>query len=100
MREGAINWPVPGAKKNNAIMLNEETEKLTFPLGHYVVVKRLSSKEEKRRVIAVVFDPEQVPCERIGFENHVNVFHVGGAGLPAEAGRLRSRWVRCGGGAW
>ncbi|MFF8990014.1 Eco57I restriction-modification methylase domain-containing protein [Streptomyces sp. NPDC014983] len=93
MRDGAIVWPVPGAKKNNAIMLNEATEKLTFPLGHYVVVKRLSSKEEKRRVIAVVFDPEQVPCERIGFENHVNVFHVDGAGLPVEVARGLCIWL-------
>lgn len=93
MRDGAIVWPVPGAKKNNAIILNEQTEKLTFPLGYYVVVKRLSSKEEKRRVIAVVFDPEQVPCKRIGFENHVNVFHVNGAGLPAEVSRGLCIWL-------
>ncbi|MEV4444661.1 Eco57I restriction-modification methylase domain-containing protein [Streptomyces mirabilis] len=93
MRDGAIVWPVPGAKKNNAIMLNEATEKLTFPSGHYVVVKRLSSKEEKRRVIAVVFDPEQIPCERIGFENHVNVFHVDGAGLPVEVARGLCIWL-------
>jgi adenine-specific DNA-methyltransferase len=93
MRDGAIIWPVPGAKKNNAIMLNKETEKLTFPLGCYVVVKRLSSKEEKRRVIAAVFDPEQVPCERIGFENHVNVFHFDGAGLPVEVARGLCIWL-------
>ena len=33
MRDGVVVWPVPGAKKNNAIILNEETKKLTFPLG-------------------------------------------------------------------
>ncbi len=93
MRDGAINWPVSGAKKNNAIMLNEDTEKLTFPLGHYVVVKRLSSKEEKRRVSAVVFDPEKIPFERIGFENHVNVFHASGAGLSAEVARGLCIWL-------
>ncbi|MDT3395064.1 Eco57I restriction-modification methylase domain-containing protein [Streptomyces sp. B1866] len=93
MREGAVKWPALGAKKNNAILLNEETEKLTFPLGHYVVVKRLSSKEEKHRVVAAVFDPEQVPCERIGFENHVNVFHMDGAGLPAETARGLCIWL-------
>ena len=61
--------------------------------GYYVVVKRLSSKEEKRRVVAAVFDPDQVPCERIGFENHVNVFHVDGAGLPAEVARGLCIWL-------
>ncbi|MEU4129291.1 Eco57I restriction-modification methylase domain-containing protein [Streptomyces wuyuanensis] len=93
MRDGAINWPVHGAKKNNAIMLNEETEKLTFPQGYYVVVKRLSSKEEKRRVVAVIFDPDQIACERIGFENHVNVFHAAGAGLPKDIARGLCHWL-------
>ncbi|MEU2059759.1 Eco57I restriction-modification methylase domain-containing protein [Streptomyces sp. NPDC013455] len=93
MRDGRITWPVPGAKKNNAIMLNGETEKMTFPAGYYVVVKRLSSKEEKRRVVAVVFDPEVTPCPRIGFENHVNVFHHAGAGLPKEVARGLCLWL-------
>ncbi|OQR65498.1 restriction endonuclease [Streptomyces maremycinicus] len=93
MGQGVIRWPVRGARKNNAIMLNPQTEKLTFPLGHYVVVKRLSSKEEKRRVVAVVFDPEQIPCERIGFENHVNVFHSNGSGLPGEVARGLCLWL-------
>ncbi|MFJ7073381.1 Eco57I restriction-modification methylase domain-containing protein [Streptomyces sp. NPDC098781] len=93
MREGAIHWPVPGAKKNNAIMLTDATRKLTFPSGHYVVVKRLSSKEEKRRVIAAVFDPEEIPCTNIGFENHVNVFHCSGSGLPKQIARGLCLWL-------
>jgi len=93
MRDGGISWPVPGAKKNNAIMLNGETEKLTFPSGYYVVVKRLSSKEEKRRVVAVVFDPDVTPCPRIGFENHVNVFHRAGAGLSKDVARGLCLWL-------
>ncbi|RKN74584.1 SAM-dependent DNA methyltransferase [Streptomyces klenkii] len=93
MRDGGIRWPVPGAKKNNAIMLNSDTEKMTFPSGYYVVVKRLSSKEEKRRVVATVFDPDVTPCARIGFENHVNVFHSAGAGLPKEVARGLCLWL-------
>ncbi|MEU0254952.1 Eco57I restriction-modification methylase domain-containing protein [Streptomyces sp. NPDC006184] len=93
MRDGGISWPVAGAKKNNAIMLNDKTEKMTFPAGYYVVVKRLSSKEEKRRVVAVVFDPDMTPCPRIGFENHVNVFHNAGEGLPKEVARGLCLWL-------
>jgi adenine-specific DNA-methyltransferase len=93
MKGGSMNWPVPGAKKNNAIMLNEQTEKLTFPSGYYVVVKRLSSKEEKRRVVAVVFDPEQFPFTNIGFENHVNVFHENGSGLSKDVARGLCAWL-------
>lgn len=93
MHDGVIIWPVSGAKKNNAIMLNEETRKLTFPSGYYVVVKRLSSKEEKRRVVAAVFDPVDIPCDRIGFENHVNVFHIDGSGLPETMARGLCIWL-------
>jgi adenine-specific DNA-methyltransferase len=93
MRQGRITWPVRGAKKDNAIMLNPDTKKSTFPSGYYVVVKRLSSKEEKRRVVAAVFDPHDTPCERIGFENHVNVFHSGGQGLPQDVARGLCIWL-------
>ncbi|MFE9377153.1 Eco57I restriction-modification methylase domain-containing protein [Streptomyces sp. NPDC006855] len=93
MRDGGIRWPVPGAKKNNAIALNPDTEKMTFPSGYYVIVKRLSSKEEKRRVVAAVFDPDTTPCARIGFENHVNVFHHAGAGLSKELARGLCLWL-------
>lgn len=93
MRDGRVSWPVPGAKKNNAIMLNGDTEKMMFPRGYYVVVKRLSSKEEKRRVVAAVFDPSMTDFERIGFENHVNVFHEGGEGLPEDVAQGLCLWL-------
>jgi adenine-specific DNA-methyltransferase len=93
MQHGGISWPITGAKKNNAIMLNNETEKMTFPAGYYVVVKRLSSKEERRRVIASVFDPTENQCDRIGFENHVNVFHQAGQGLSKELARGLCLWL-------
>ncbi|WP_436778296.1 Eco57I restriction-modification methylase domain-containing protein [Yinghuangia sp. YIM S09857] len=93
MRNGRVTWPVAGAKKSNAIMLNEATKKLAVPSGHYVVVKRMSSKEERRRVVAALFDPAHVPCEAIGFENHVNVFNRRGAGLPADLAAGLLLWL-------
>ncbi|WP_199335569.1 Eco57I restriction-modification methylase domain-containing protein [Streptomyces sp. GMR22] len=93
MREGGIAWPATRTKKNNAIMLNGDTRKMTFPRGYYVIVKRLSSKEEKRRVVASVFDPVETPCERIGFENHVNVFHCGGEGITKDVARGLCLWL-------
>ena len=52
--------------------------------GCYVVTKRFSSKEEKKRVVAFVFDAEKLQCELVGFENHLNVFHSGKRGLDQE----------------
>lgn len=79
--DGCIEHPKT-SKKANAIVENEETSKWLMPTGHYVLVRRLSSKEEKRRIVPALFDPASVECEKVGFENHMNVFHEKKKGLP------------------
>lgn len=76
-------WPVQGLKKPNAILRNAETEKWLYPNGFYCVVRRFSSKEEKRRVVASVVDPAAFGDHTVlGFENHMNIFHENKRGLP------------------
>ncbi len=82
-KKWAICWPQPGSKKPNAIQRNDNTEKWLYPTGFYCVVRRFSSKEEERRIVASVVTPDDFPdAEMLGFENHLNVFHVGKHGLP------------------
>lgn len=81
-------WPVPGLKKPNAIMRNDETEKWLYPNGFYCVVRRFSSKEEKRRVVASIVDPAAFgDHSMLGFENHMNLFHENKHGLPETLAR-------------
>jgi len=81
-------WPVPGLKKSNAIMRNEQTEKWLYPNGFYCVVRRFSSKEEKRRVVASLVDPAVFGDHSVlGFENHMNLFHESKHGLPEALAR-------------
>jgi tRNA1(Val) A37 N6-methylase TrmN6 len=81
-------WPVPGLKKPNAILRNEVTEKWLYPNGFYCVVRRFSSKEEKRRVVASVVDPAAFGDHTVlGFENHMNLFHENKRGLPEMLAR-------------
>jgi hypothetical protein len=81
-------WPAPGLKKPNAIMRNAETEKWLYPNGFYCVVRRFSSKEEKRRVVASVVDPAAFgDHSALGFENHMNLFHEDKHGLPEPLAR-------------
>lgn len=76
-------WPVPGLKKPNAILRNEATERWLYPNGFYCVVRRFSSKEEKRRVVASVVEPGAFGDHSVlGFENHINLFHENKQGLP------------------
>lgn len=68
-------------KKANAIRVAPETEKWLMPNGFYVLVKRFSAKEEKRRVVAHVVDPHDINTSKIGFENHWNVIHFKKSGI-------------------
>jgi adenine-specific DNA-methyltransferase len=50
-------------------------------IGFYVVVRRFSAKEEKRRVVAYVINPNEINNKWIGFDNCWNVFHVNKQGF-------------------
>ena len=77
---GSLEWPRQ-SKKPNAIVNNAETRKWLYPNGAYTVVRRFSSKEERRRVVAHVVEPSAFKATAIGFENHLNVFHSGKKGI-------------------
>jgi len=80
---GFIRWPKPGGNKPHALaVLTAGAQDLLVPKGVYVLVKRFSSKEEKRRVVAAVYDPQRITSEHVGFENHTNYYHRDGVGLP------------------
>lgn len=80
---GKMNWPRQ-SKKPNAMVNCRETAKWLYPSGFYTVVRRFSSKEERRRIVAHVVDPTQLASEAIAFENHLNVFHSRKNGLDSE----------------
>ncbi len=79
---GDLQWPKAGIKKPNAIALNPETQRWLYPAGNYAVVRRFSSKEERRRVVASFIAEDSFASDFIALENHLNVFHAGRRGLP------------------
>lgn len=81
---GTVHWPKLEGRKPNAILDNAETRPWLVPSGLYVLTKRFTSKEERRRLVACVFDPADVKAEWLGFENHLNYFHASGKGLERK----------------
>ena len=70
-----VVWP---AKKNNkalAILSCSRTKPLLLQTKNYVLVKRFSSKEQKRRLYAAVLLESEFPYNTLGIENHVNYIH-------------------------
>jgi adenine-specific DNA-methyltransferase len=84
--EGYVKYPKI-TRKHQALVYEEQTASLLIPNEHYVVTKRFSSKEEKKRVVAVVYDANRINCAWVGFENHLNYFHQDGKGLELTLAR-------------
>jgi adenine-specific DNA-methyltransferase len=78
---GTIHWPKLEARKPNAILDNDDTRQWLVPSGVYLLTKRFTSKEERRRLVACLYDPSVAKAEWVGFENHLNYFHASGHGL-------------------
>lgn len=99
--KGFISWPNEKTRKPNALNVigaEKALDDLLIPSGWYVLVRRFSAKEEKRRLVAAVVNPDLIPHKRFGIENHLNFFHRGGYGLEANlakglAGFLNSTLV-------
>jgi adenine-specific DNA-methyltransferase len=70
-----VVWPLKKNKKPLAIRVSDETSPLVLPVKNYVLLKRFSSKEQKRRLYAAVLLESEFPQKTVGIENHVNYIH-------------------------
>ncbi|MEA5513564.1 BsuBI/PstI family type II restriction endonuclease [Nodularia sp. UHCC 0506] len=85
MKIGKVLFPPSNPRKSIAIAHNQETEKWLVRSGWYVLTKRFSAKEEKRRVVAAVCSPLDAPL--LGIENHLNYYHAKGQGMNPDLAR-------------
>jgi adenine-specific DNA-methyltransferase len=78
--KGIVNWPKE-SKKPNAISISEKSQGWLWKhTGCFIIVKRFSSKEEQRRIVATFYD-SSLTGDLIGFENKLNVFHFNKKGI-------------------
>ena len=82
--DGFIVWPRSDVRKPNYIVNTPNSASLLVDSDLYVLVKRFSAKEEKRRITACIYDPSRISARFVGFENHLNYFHEKGRGLPRD----------------
>lgn len=79
--KGHILWPNRSTRKANAIVACDATASLLVPNGFYVLTKRFSAKEERRRIVAALHNPRDILANQVGFDNKTNYFHANGSGL-------------------
>jgi adenine-specific DNA-methyltransferase len=84
LSHGLVRWPQQKRKKPNALEMRDETKDILVPADIYVLVKRFSAKEERRRIVAALYDPSHISASSVGFENHLNYYHCNGVGLTTN----------------
>jgi adenine-specific DNA-methyltransferase len=75
MQDMRVVWPLKRNKKPAAIASSEETSPLLLPVKNYVLLKRFTTKEQRRRLDSAVLKQSDFLHESVGIENHVNYIH-------------------------
>ncbi|MEP0755499.1 hypothetical protein NDA03_25285 [Trichocoleus sp. Lan] len=91
MKAGKVLFPPNNPRKSIAIEQNQEAGKWLVQSGWYVLTKRFSAKEEKRRIVAAVCPPVNAPA--LGIENHLNYYHARGKGMNPDLARGLSAFL-------
>jgi len=86
LREATVVWPKQ-TKKPDYFRPGKLHRASLVPAGTYVLTKRFTSKEEKRRVSAFLITTKDVSAKHYAFENHVNYFHANGEPLDDDLAR-------------
>lgn len=82
---GVMQFPLE-SRHPNYVVSGPGTLGLLVPNGHYVVLKRFTTREERKRLVAAVWKPDchNLAEKVIGFENRTNFFHSNGSGLDPD----------------
>lgn len=80
-----IQWPKKPVKKFNYIKIESTNIPKFRPFGSYVLVKRITAKEEQKRIVASVIQEDYSSnlggYNFLAFDNKVNYFHMNRNGL-------------------
>ncbi|MTT31471.1 N-6 DNA methylase [Terrilactibacillus sp. BCM23-1] len=67
-----ITFPVSVSKNPQYIVDTEDSKSVLLPSRNYLLVKRFTSKEERRRVQCSLYFADEFINEKVGVENHLN----------------------------
>jgi adenine-specific DNA-methyltransferase len=84
VRAMKIEWPISMRQKEQYIKVTNEAMPLLVADKNYVLLRRFSAKEERRRLTAAPLIAGYLGSPRIGLENHLNYVHRPGGTLTVD----------------
>lgn len=91
LQEETVVWPLED-RRPNGLKMSEAAHEMAFKNGVYILIPRISPKEQKQRIKAVVYGGD-IEGELIAFENHLNVIHKDGEPLELEFARKLASYL-------
>lgn len=79
----SVTWPV-ARRKPEHIQDVAGSQNILVRNLNYVLMRRFSAKEEKRRLVAAPYIAGRFESERVGLENHLNYVHKPGGSLSDD----------------
>jgi adenine-specific DNA-methyltransferase len=70
----SLTWPTK-TRKPQYVVSCDGTKALVLPNRNYVILRRFSAKEDKRRITAAPHIGRDFNSDQIGLENHLNFIH-------------------------
>jgi adenine-specific DNA-methyltransferase len=92
MEKGLVSWPKEHPKKSDGLKVTKESQPLLVPIGNYVLIKRFSVKEERKRIVASLCEGKKLDATYLGIENHLNYVHTKGNGLSLPLAKGLCFW--------
>lgn len=75
IKDGIVIWGEDVLKKPAYFKSDLKTDRLLYPVGNYVLIRRFSPKESHKRIMSAVIEPTLSNTNYFAFDNGVNVLH-------------------------
>ena len=92
LENGIVSWPKEHPKKLDGMLVTKKSLSLLVPNGNYVLIKRFSAKEERKRIVASLCKMKKLDTSYLGIENHLNYVHTKGNGLSLSMAKGLCLW--------
>ena len=90
---GLVSHPKANGKVQWYSITADADRRSLVPAGTYVLVKRFSAKEERRRLVAGVWSATEHGDTPVAFDNKLNFFHVRGKTLDVPLAMGLAIWL-------
>ncbi len=93
LSHGVLTHPKPSTKPQWFSITEPKDRRWLLPPGTYVLVKRFSAKEERRRLVAGIWSPCLHGTSPVAVDNKLNYFHADGESLDAALAMGLAIWL-------